>query len=200
MCRSGSHLTAVQSRCSLSKIFRPAGSTIVFELVLRMGSTNQSRSKIVVAVPLWATQPKAIEHLEVALPTGKRRQQSARTAISSQLIRRASLTIATNMFFILRSQVASNSIGLRLAFHIRTKATSPAGRTRAEPTFAVAVTRGLFPMKRFRAGRKSDRIPRLFRSNWLNGASICTEHRACIQCSTHFSVSGIQPWQLIAAV
>ncbi len=98
-----------------------------------------------------------------------------------------------------RSQVASNSIGSRLAFHIRTKATSPAGRTRAEATFAVAVTRGLFPMKRFRAARKSGRTPRLFRSNWLNGASICTEHRACIQCSTHFSVSGIQPWQLIAA-
>ena len=167
---------------------------------IRFTGSNRSRSKNVVAVALRATRCARMLRFEVALPTGKRLQQSAHTAISSQLISRAFLTIATNMFFILRSQVASNSIGLRLAFHIRTKATSPAGRTRAEPTFAVAVTRGLFPMKRFRAGRKSDRIPRLFRSNWLNGASICAEHSTCIQCSTHFSVSGIQPWQLIGAV
>lgn len=165
----------------------------------RFTGSNPSRSKIVAAIALWATRRAAIKRFQAALATGKRLQQFGRMAISSQSAQNDSSTIATNMFFISRSQGASNSIGSRLAFHIRTKATSPAGRTRAEATFAVAVTRGLFPMKRFRAGRKSDRIPRLFRSNWLNGASICTEHRACIQCSTHFSVSGIQPWQLIAA-
>src|SRR6516164_6510213 len=46
MRRSDSHLTALQSRCSLSKIFRPAGSRIVFAMVPQMGSPNSPRAEV----------------------------------------------------------------------------------------------------------------------------------------------------------
>ena len=107
----------------------------------------------------------------VALPQGSA-TKSARIGhfkpINSQALPKRLPRICFSFY---EDQVASNSIGSRLAFHIRTKATSLAGRTRAEAIFVVAATRGLFPMKQFRAARKSDRIPRRFRSNWLNGAS-----------------------------
>ena len=45
-CRSCSYVTALQSRRSLRKIFRPARSTIVFATVPRMGSANSACSKI----------------------------------------------------------------------------------------------------------------------------------------------------------
>jgi len=92
-----------------------------------------------------------------------------------------------------------DSTGLRLAFRIRTKATSRAGRTRGEPTVAAAVTPGLFPTKRSKIGRKNDRIPRLFRSNWLNGASICTVCLACKRCLIRFWGSEIPPFLRSAA-
>src|SRR5439155_8304044 len=45
-CRSCSYVTALQSRRSLRKIFRPARSTIVFAMVPRMGSASAKNSKI----------------------------------------------------------------------------------------------------------------------------------------------------------
>src|SRR6266487_2938381 len=46
MRRSGGDLAAIQFGCLLSKIFRPAGSRIVFAMVPQMGSTNSPRAEV----------------------------------------------------------------------------------------------------------------------------------------------------------
>ena len=99
------------------------------------------------------------------------------SATSSRSTQSDFSTTATNTFSISRRPVASSSIGWRLAFRIRTKATSRGGRTLVEAIYAVAATRGSFPTKQFRAARKNDhtlRHSRLQLAEWcikLHGVS-----------------------------
>src|SRR5580700_3291021 len=85
----------------------------------------------------------------------------------------------------------SKSIVLRSAFPIRTKVISRAGHTHAEAIGAAAGIPGSFLTKQFKVVKKSDRIRRHFRFSWQNGASSCTESRACRPCSIRFSGSEI---------
>src|SRR4029077_834794 len=79
----------------------------------------------------------------------------------------------------------------RSVFLIRTRAILHVGHTRAGAIAVVAATHGSFLMRRFKAGKRSGRIQRPFRSSWRSGVSNYTAFRACIPCSIHFWESGI---------
>src|SRR5215467_12135736 len=104
-----------------------------------------------------------------------------------------------NISFISQRPVALKSIDLASGFLIRTKAISHAGRTLVEAIYAVAATRGSFPMRQFKVVQRNDPIQRRFLFNWLNGASSYMAFHESRRCSILSWASEIPPSRLSAA-